>query len=193
MVAMKNNMSRSTTPNYFFNQNNYYSIFLISSYLFRMSIGKKFARKVFYSGVQPSGQTGVHLGNYIGALRHWQQLQDNPSLKKSTFIYSIADLHAMTDMHASAAAEQQSGVGKILPSFVDNNRMMTATLLACGIKPERSIIYRQSSVPQHTQLMWLLSCMTGIGRLQRMNQFRVIFSFFIIVFTIHTFVYNNNN
>ncbi|MGE5553160.1 MAG: tryptophan--tRNA ligase [Betaproteobacteria bacterium] len=105
-----------------------------------------------FSGIQPSGE--VHLGNYLGALRNWVKLQD-----EYESLYCIVDLHALTvpqDPHE-------------LPRRVAE---AVATNLAVGIDPARSIFFVQSSVPEHTELCWLLTCLTPIGALERMTQFK---------------------
>jgi tryptophanyl-tRNA synthetase len=104
------------------------------------------------SGIQPSGE--VHLGNYIGALRHWVAQQD----EKDCF-YSIVDLHAITvpqDPKALRAATLD----------------LAATLIAAGIDPDRSTLFVQSHVHQHTQLGWVLGCIATFGELRRMTQFK---------------------
>ena len=140
----------------------------------------KIFKKVIYSGVQPSGSSGAHLGNYLGALRQWKVMQ-NQAAQDTTVLFALVDLHALSKLPQSCSrvtkAERQSSKA-MLPSFVDNNRLMAATLLACDIDPQKSIIYRQSAVRQHTQLMWLLSCLTPISKLNRMTQYKVKKKFF---------------
>ena len=108
-------------------------------------------RRVF-SGIQPTA--APHLGNYLGALQHWVQLQE----EHESFI-CIVDLHALTlpwDPRELRARTIESG----------------ATLLACGIDPARSVLFVQSHVPAHADLTWLLSCIAGMGQLRRMVQFK---------------------
>ena len=105
-----------------------------------------------FSGIQPTH--GLHLGNYLGAIRHWVRLQDAHEC-----IYCIVDQHALTTLHD--AREMRS-----------NTREVAAALLACGIDPERSILFVQSNVPAHAQLAWVLNCVTPLGWLNRMTQFK---------------------
>ncbi len=105
-----------------------------------------------FSGIQPTH--GLHLGNYLGAIRHWVQLQE-----RHECIYCIVDQHALTTLHD---AEQMRS----------NTREVAAALLACGIDPERSILFVQSNVPAHSQLAWVLNCVTPLGWLNRMTQFK---------------------
>lgn len=108
--------------------------------------------KIVYSAVQPTGC--ITLGNYIGAINNWLKLQDE---YKS--IFAIADLHALTVRQVPAEYRQRA------VSFF-------AQYLACGIDPEKSIIYFQSHVPQHAELTWILNCFTYIGEASRMTQFK---------------------
>ncbi len=105
-----------------------------------------------FSGIQPTGRK--HLGNYIGALVQWVALQD-----RGDAIYCIVDLHALTV--AYQPAELRTGTYDL-----------AAVLLAAGIDPERSILFRQSDVQEHTELTWLLSSVTAYGDLTRMTQFK---------------------
>jgi tryptophanyl-tRNA synthetase len=105
------------------------------------------------SGIQPTGD--IHIGNYIGALRHWAADQDvNDSF------YCLVDLHSIT--HAIPEPE------------VLRTRTLEAAaiLLAVGIDPDRSTLFVQSHVPEHTQLSWVLTCFTAFGELRRMTQFK---------------------
>jgi tryptophanyl-tRNA synthetase len=108
-----------------------------------------------FSGIQPTGQK--HLGNYVGAIRQYVEGQD----RGDPAIYCIVDLHAMTVPFD--AAELRSNV-------LDT----TAVLLAAGLEPDkgRCILFRQSDVREHTELCWLLSCLTAHGDLNRMHQFK---------------------
>ena len=105
-----------------------------------------------FSGIQPTGQK--HLGNYIGAITQWVAGQD-----RGEAIYCVVDLHAITVAYDPVA----------LRSTVYDT---TAFLLAAGLDPARCILFRQSDVPEHTELTWLLAGVTELGRLQRMHQFR---------------------
>jgi tryptophanyl-tRNA synthetase len=106
-----------------------------------------------FSGIQPTGQK--HLGNYIGAIRQYVEGQD----RGDPAIYCIVDLHAMTVPFEPA--ELRSNV-------LDT----TAVLLAAGLEPGRCILFRQSDVHEHTELCWLLTCLTAHGDLNRMTQFK---------------------
>ncbi|WWO99704.1 MAG: tryptophan--tRNA ligase [Candidatus Dasytiphilus stammeri] len=109
-------------------------------------------QKIVFSGAQPSGE--LTLGNYIGALRQWVKLQD-----KFQCIYSIVDLHAMTVRQDSL---------QLRKAIFDT----LSLYLACGLEPDKSIIFVQSHVPEHTQLNWILNCYTYLGELNRMRQLR---------------------
>ncbi|XP_066233401.1 tryptophan--tRNA ligase, mitochondrial isoform X1 [Saccopteryx leptura] len=113
---------------------------------------KDAVRRVF-SGIQPTGIP--HLGNYLGAIECWVRLQSEPG----PVLYSIVDLHSITVPQDPAILQQ---------SILD----MTATLLACGINPEKSILFQQSQVAEHTQLSWILTCMVRLPRLQHLHQWK---------------------
>jgi tryptophanyl-tRNA synthetase len=114
-------------------------------------------KKVIFSGIQPTGVP--HLGNYLGALRQWVKLQDEAS-PDTMLLFSIVDLHAITI--------------KQDPSKLARWRKeMLASLLAVGLDPKRCIIFAQSSVKQHAELMWILSCGASMGYLGRMTQWKV--------------------
>ncbi len=105
-----------------------------------------------FSGIQPSGL--ATLGNYLGAIRNWVALQDEHDC-----IYCVVDLHAITEWQDPAALQRQT-------------REMTATLLACGIDPEKHILFLQSSVRAHAQLAWICNCVARLGWLNRMTQIK---------------------
>ncbi len=109
-------------------------------------------KKIVYSGIQPSGS--LTLGNYIGALSNFGQLQDEYSC-----LYCIVDNHAIT------AYQEPKNLRK-------NTLDVLALYLAAGLDPEKSIIYIQSHVPEHVELMWCLNTITSLGQLQRMTQFK---------------------
>jgi tryptophanyl-tRNA synthetase len=111
------------------------------------------ARPRVLSGIQPTADS-FHFGNYLGALRQWVALQDD----YEPFFF-IADLHAIT-------VEQDPTVLR------DRVRRAAAQLLAMGIDPGRSAIFVQSQIPEHTQLSWVLQCLTGFGEARRMTQFK---------------------
>ncbi|MEC7099413.1 MAG: tryptophan--tRNA ligase [Pseudomonadota bacterium] len=109
-------------------------------------------KKLVFSGVQPTGN--LHLGNYLGALKNFVSLQNEMEC-----IYCVVDLHAITTF-------QQ-------PNELQNNVLETvASFLATGLSPDKSIIFNQSSVPGHTELAWILNCVSRIGWLNRMTQFK---------------------
>ncbi|MDG4803016.1 tryptophan--tRNA ligase [Micromonospora sp. WMMD980] len=106
-----------------------------------------------FSGIQPTADS-FHLGNYLGALRHWVALQDSHDA-----FYCVVDLHAITAGHDPAVLKRRS-------------RVAAAQLFALGIDPERSTLFVQSQVPEHPQLAWVLGCITGFGEAGRMTQFK---------------------
>ena len=108
--------------------------------------------KLVFSGVQPTGN--LHLGNYLGALKNFVSLQN-----ETECIYCVVDLHAITTFQK--------------PDELQNNVLETvASFLATGLNPNKSIIFNQSSVPGHTELAWILNCVSRIGWLNRMTQFK---------------------
>lgn len=109
-------------------------------------------KKVIFSAIQPSGT--ITLGNYLGALKNWIQLQDDYNC-----IYALADLHTITVRQDPA-------------KFRHNVLEAYALLLACGIDTEKSPFFIQSHVNTHAQLAWVLNCYTQFGELQRMTQFK---------------------
>ena len=108
------------------------------------------------SGIQPTGN--LHLGNYLGAIRNWVAMQDalEPG---SEALYFLADLHAISQPHDPKALK--SGTLE-----------MTAALVACGIDPDRSVLFNQAQVPQHAELQWLLNGTARMGWLNRMTQWK---------------------
>src|SRR3954452_10070931 len=108
---------------------------------------------IIFSGIQPTGRK--HLGNFIGAIRQYVEGQE----RGDPAIFCIVDLHATTVSYDPAELRER---------VYDT----TAILLAAGLDPERCILFRQSDVQEHTELCWLLSSVTELGRLNRMHQFR---------------------
>ncbi len=104
------------------------------------------------SGVQPTGN--LHIGNYLGALVNWVRLQDQYEA-----YFSIVDLHALTGRPEPAALRHAV-------------REVAIGVLASGVDPERATVFVQSHVPQHTELAWVLTCLTPLGDLNRMTQFK---------------------
>ncbi len=105
-----------------------------------------------FSGIQPTGL--IHLGNYVGALRQWVELQ-----RQYESFFCIVDLHAITVPYEPSELQQ-----RILEAAAAN--------LAAGIDPQRSVLFVQSHVPEHTELMWLLNTVTPVGQLERMTQYK---------------------
>lgn len=108
--------------------------------------------KRLFSGIQPSGE--VHLGNYLGAIKNWVELQEDNKL-----MLCVVDLHAITVPQDPNALRAGS---------IDLARM----LIACGINPDKTIIFKQSDVAAHSELAWILSTITSMGELNRMTQFK---------------------
>ena len=108
------------------------------------------------SGIQPTGN--LHLGNYLGAIRNWVRMQDELP-EGSEALYFLADLHAISMPHDPAQLRQ-------------GTLEMAAALVACGIDPERSILFNQAQVPQHAELQWLLNGTARMGWLGRMTQWK---------------------
>jgi len=109
-------------------------------------------KKLAFSGVQPTGN--LHLGNYLGALKKFKSLQNEMEC-----IYCVVDLHAITVFQKPS---------ELLNSVLET----TASFLATGIDPNKSIIFNQSAVSGHSELAWILNCVTRIGWLNRMTQFK---------------------
>lgn len=108
--------------------------------------------KTVFSGIQPSGE--LHLGNYLGAIRNWVKLQD-----QYRCIFCVVDYHAITQDYEPKEMQRR---------VTD----MVMDLLALGIDPERSLLFLQSMVPEHTELCWVFNSVTGHGDLERMTQFK---------------------
>ncbi|PPK97663.1 tryptophanyl-tRNA synthetase [Kineococcus xinjiangensis] len=110
-------------------------------------------RPRIFSGMQPTADS-LHLGNYLGALTRWVALQDTHEA-----IYCVVDLHALT-------------VGPDPAALRERCRRTAAQYLAAGIDPQRSTLFLQSHVPEHAELAWVMSCLTGFGEASRMTQFK---------------------
>ena len=110
------------------------------------------AKKRIFSGIQPSGE--LTLGSYMGAIKNWVALQDEYDC-----LYCIVDMHAITVRQVPADLRRRS-VAQL------------AQYIACGLDPEKNIMFIQSHVPQHTELSWVLGCYTQFGELSRMTQFK---------------------
>ncbi len=109
------------------------------------------------SGIKPTGN--LHLGNYLGAVKQWVAMQDDIQASGGETMYFIADLHGLTEWIAP-------------DQLRDNTVEMTATLVAAGIDPARSILFNQARVPAHSELSWLLNNVARVGWLNRMTQFK---------------------
>ena len=108
------------------------------------------------SGIQPTGN--LHLGNYLGAIRNWVRMQEEMAETDQTLFF-LADLHAISQPHNPA---------ELSASTLE----MTAALVACGIDPERSVLFNQAQVPAHAELQWLLGGTARMGWLNRMTQWK---------------------
>jgi len=111
------------------------------------------ARPRLLSGMQPTADS-LHLGNYLGALAHWVELQETHEA-----IYFVADQHSITLPYDPATLRRRT-------------RVTAAQFVAAGVDPARSILFVQSQVPAHSQLTWVLQCITGFGEASRMTQFK---------------------
>ena len=110
------------------------------------------SRKRVLSGVQPTG--ALHIGNWLGAIRNWVELQE----KHETYV-CVVDLHALTVSHD--------------PKTLSENTLKTAALyIACGMDPKECAIFVQSHISAHSELCWLLNCVTPLNWLERMIQFK---------------------
>jgi tryptophanyl-tRNA synthetase len=109
-------------------------------------------KKRIFSGMQPTGI--LTLGNYLGAMRNWVALQDEYDC-----VYCVVDLHSLTVRQEAAELRKR-------------RMSLLAQYIACGIDPEKSIVFMQSHVPAHAELTWVLSCYTYMGELNRMTQFK---------------------
>ena len=106
-----------------------------------------------FSGIQPTADS-FHLGNYLGAVRQWVAMQESHDA-----VYCVVDLHAITLPQEPAQLRHRT-------------RVAAAQLFAAGIDPDASIVFAQSHVPEHTELAWVLGCLTGFGEASRMTQFK---------------------
>jgi tryptophanyl-tRNA synthetase len=111
------------------------------------------SRPRVFSGIQPTADS-FHLGNYLGAVRQWVAMQESHDA-----FYSVVDLHAITVPQVPAQLRRRT-------------RVAAAQLFAAGLDPERCTVFIQSQVPEHTELAWVLGCMTGFGEASRMTQFK---------------------
>lgn len=109
--------------------------------------------KTIFSGIKPTGR--LHLGNYIGAVRHWINAQDDDAFR----LYCVVDLHAIT-------------VDQDPVELSDKTRELSALLVACGLDLEKSLLFIQSQNPDHANLAWVLNCNISMGQMNRMTQYK---------------------
>lgn len=112
------------------------------------------AKPVLVSGIQPTGR--LHIGNYLGALKQFVDLQN--SAKYQTYFF-LADLHSLTEDYSPKEKAKQ-----VLE--------LTADFLAAGLKPNKSVIFQQSQIPAHSELAWIFQTVTPLGEAERMTQFK---------------------
>lgn len=110
------------------------------------------AKPRVFSGIQPTG--AIHIGNYVGAIRNWVRLQE-----EHESFFCVVDYHAIT-----VAYDPREMPRLVFDAALD--------ILASGVDPEKCVFFVQSSVPEHTELTWVLSCYTSVGALERMTQFK---------------------
>ena len=113
-----------------------------------------------FSGIQPSGE--MQLGNYVGAVRRWVDAQPpagSPGAARHDAIHCVVDLHAMTVAYDPQVLRART-------------REVATLLFACGLDPQRSIVFVQSHVRAHTECTWILDCVATDGELRRMTQFK---------------------
>jgi tryptophanyl-tRNA synthetase len=110
------------------------------------------AKKRVLSCIQPTGD--IHIGNYFGAVKNWVDIQD-----KYECVYGVVDLHAITMPYNRRELKE-------------NTYRMAIDLMVCGLDPEKSVIFVQSLVPEHTELAWIFNCIASYGELTRMTQFK---------------------
>ncbi len=111
-------------------------------------------KKIVFSGIQPTGE--IHIGNYLGAIKNWAELQNNPDYD---CIFFIVDLHAMTVPYDAPKFQ-----ATIYSAVLDN--------LAAGLDPKKCTIFIQSQIKEHSELTWILNTLTPLGELERMTQFK---------------------
>jgi tryptophanyl-tRNA synthetase len=116
--------------------------------------GSNVARPRVLSGMQPTD--ALHIGNYLGALRQWVARQDEQDA-----LYCVVDLHALTVPEAVDPADLRH-----------RSRAVAALYFACGLDPDRNVVFLQSHVPEHAECSWILTCTTPLGWLYRMTQFK---------------------
>ncbi|MDF2231069.1 tryptophan--tRNA ligase [Albimonas sp. CAU 1670] len=118
--------------------------------------GRVHPRRVF-SGVQPTGN--LHLGNYLGAVKRFVEMQDEAAELGGETIYCMVDMHALTINPDPAELKRAT-------------RELACAFIACGLDPEKSILFNQSQVPAHAELAWIFNCVARVGWMNRMTQFK---------------------
>lgn len=121
------------------------------------NLSKFQANSRIFSLIQPTGK--VHLGNYLGALRNWKQISEQAP-QEVELIFGTADLHSVTALPNSEVLRE-------------NRAGAIASILSCGLDTKRCIVFHQLSVPEHTELYWILTCLTSMGALNRMTQWKL--------------------
>ena len=109
-------------------------------------------KQTLFSGIQPTGE--LHIGNYLGALKQWAEMQD-----EYNSIFCVVDYHSLTEDF-----EPQEKKEQILNTAMD--------VMACGVDPAKAIFFIQSHVAEHTELTWILNCITPVAELERMTQYK---------------------
>ncbi|MFN3705704.1 MAG: tryptophan--tRNA ligase [Thermoflexales bacterium] len=114
------------------------------------------SNNIVFSGIQPTGSGDMHIGNYFGAVANWVRLQNSGRYQT---IYCVVNLHAMTMPYKAEV-------------LAKSTEQMFIDLLACGLDPDKSIVFVQSMVPEHTELAWVFGCVCSYGDLTRQTQFK---------------------
>ena len=117
--------------------------------------------KTVFSGIQPTGH--LHIGNYLGAIQKWTEIQNTHDC-----IFCAVDLHALTTQNDNYKNKTED----YSLTLKEQTRQTIAMYVACGIDPKKNILFPQSAVPFHTELSWILTCITPLGWLNRMTQFK---------------------
>lgn len=110
-----------------------------------------------FSMIQPTGN--IHIGNYLGAIRNWKEISDKTP-EGVQCIFGTADLHSLTQIPKA-------------PTLLENRYGAMASLISSGIDPDKCILFHQSSVPEHSELYWIFTCLTSMGALNRMTQWKL--------------------